>query len=64
MLILSILPIFWSFFLIGNGSARQVLRNFEPFDSEANEISENNSEEPRSNRTVERINLTLPGESG
>ncbi|KAL1396449.1 hypothetical protein pipiens_010501 [Culex pipiens pipiens] len=39
----------------------QVLRNFEPFDSEANEISENNSEEPRSNRTVERINLTLPG---
>ncbi|EDS29815.1 phospholipase A2 [Culex quinquefasciatus] len=61
MLILSILPIVWSFVLIGNGSARQVLRNFEPFDSEANEISENNSEEPRSNRTVERINLTLPG---
>ncbi|XP_055630650.1 phospholipase A2-like [Toxorhynchites rutilus septentrionalis] len=54
-------PILLAIFYAGRGSSKQLLFNMETFDFGSNEIDSRSGEAVRSNGTVERINLTLPG---
>ncbi|XP_058464672.1 phospholipase A2-like [Malaya genurostris] len=61
MRIRNVVSMILAVFFAEGGNSKQLLMNMETFDYVSNEIEERSGESVRSNRTVERINLTLPG---